>query len=114
MQGKVSLSCFNADIQYITKVHRRYTATADSKCPLSLVSVTNFVMVFINGGMSYISIRLLTFITYVCMYIVYFLSIYGNGQLSKKNSTPRRYYRNATNFECHIFYGNWQKGTIGN
>ena len=35
-------------------------------CPRILVTVTNFVMVFINGGgMSYISIRLLTFITYV-------------------------------------------------
>ena len=43
-----------------------------SKCPRILVTMTNFVMVFINGGISYISIRLLTFITYVhCLPSVY-------------------------------------------
>ena len=48
------------------------------KCPRILVTVTNFVMVFINGGgMSYISIRLLTFITYV--HCVFVESIFGDG-----------------------------------
>ena len=57
-------------------------ATTELKCPRSLVTMTNFVMVFINSGMSYISIRLLNFITYV--HCVSHLSIFGDGQLLVK------------------------------
>ena len=60
--------------QSIIKMHPSYSfkIKKDLKCPRILVTMTNFVMVFINGGISYISIRLLTFITYVhCIPSVY-------------------------------------------
>ena len=68
--------------------HEKYTISVisqlkkDLNCPRILVTMTNFFMVFINGGMSYISIRLLNFITYV--HCVSHLSIFGDGQLLVK------------------------------